>query len=1405
MDTNSNTQQLHTFNKGMVADISDALLGNDQYRMAKNLRYVTDDEENTGELHIIEGARFSIAIDEPIIASTQIRQYGVLITGTLNNWSIQRFENPYWDQNVGDKSFINIEDVTRIFGPCSTELGTNKPSLVTRWEDEDNVKLYIADGVNPLMSMNIMEDEVHTDISFLTAYSSVVFKKPVFCGLISGKLKAGLIEYSYQFYTKHGHQSEISPSTRLIPLYQGNIDLTKTDNVEGYEQGLTTDKGIKIRIDLPDEDIREKQGYTHVRVYRITYVENGQLPTIEMFYDKKIGDSERSIEVNDVGQQALSLLSLEEYNSMTGIHIIPRVIESKNDYLFASNIKDRGSYYYDSIREWEPECESSYRTSGNEVSKEDYFNLDNQYSSTDNVPAFDGDYYGGAGNVSWRFVRTKITAEVNDSDDYIDLNDGITFTNQISGQYIKYNSVEDVVIDGSEYFNTSVGNTTYQNPSVSYFLKSLKRDELYRYGIILYDDMGNASPVKWIADIRVPNANVPGFEPFAKDVDNKLYAYPLGVQFTVNNLPKQVVAYEIVRCGRSMTDIATISQGVVSRPIKRISTEDFTYPLMPTGFLTTDNFWCGMYDYQNDGSSSNKGTAGWSAANYEFEKTESGDGGQITTVKYGTDVKNIYQFVSPEVCYQSDTFQQMVEKQQLTATPIKYVCPKNDSISKTYPPDFRVGDTTWINGTNYKTARENAVNRIAQWINVGNKYINIPVASINNTNTVYIPNNSTTIVYYTDAEQTRAWHGNGDNEHDGFKAFRNIADRYSYIKLYDVRNPNTLERVKVNQSAIATTYKWDEFAESSVVNDETTYNTTYQNKPVSIGGDNFNNWVVGGFYDIPWKDGESDIEWSDDIGAFDDVDSFMGAMTGPGGKCAVISVDNDNDLISKASNVYLSTTLCNIRQSVIPYGGLDDKAKETSSYNSYGNYFDKNTTTSQIFDGDCFLNVFEYVSQHKTYFSQIPDLRTACIIYSIPVESNINLAYTYGYEFSKNRNKANGDITNLQVEADNVNNKFSQYKDLYLYNAVYSANSSTKVSAAEINTEEEEQYDYDYRTHFSNKKDNNEPIDNWTKFMPANYLDVDTRYGAITGLRRFHNQLVFWQEEATGLFSVEERSAISDDNNMPLILGTGGVLSRYDYLATSNGMHKDQFSDAQSDSTLYWWDYNKHELCAHAGGADAVVLSKVKFIQNIFNKAYNSNTLSNNPVLVFDKRFNELVAHVCNDSSIVYSEPLQAFSAAYTVVPNSAVRFADRLYFTKGNKIFEWNQTNNSRVYDLNGHPMTPYLKWVENENATYTKVFDNSEFGGRVYGGDKYELKHLSLKFSTPLKQKSNLDGKFIENREYNFRYIIPRAVDTNGNKPLYGDRLRGKTMQCELESDSNVYDFSLQFIKTKYRISWI
>lgn len=65
------------------------------------------------------------------------------------------------------------------------------------------------------------------------------------------------------------------------------------------------------------------------------YIENGQLPTIELIYDSDIVQN-----IYDTGQDSLAVMTLEEFNSISGIHIIPKVIESKNDYLFAAQIKD---------------------------------------------------------------------------------------------------------------------------------------------------------------------------------------------------------------------------------------------------------------------------------------------------------------------------------------------------------------------------------------------------------------------------------------------------------------------------------------------------------------------------------------------------------------------------------------------------------------------------------------------------------------------------------------------------------------------------------------------------------------------------------------------------------------------------------------------------------------------------------------------------------------------------------------------------------------------------------------------------------------------------------------------------------------------------------------------------------
>ena len=48
---------------------------------------------------------------------------------------------------------------------------------------------------------------------------------------------------------------------------------------------------------------------------------------------------------------------------------------------------------------------------------------------------------------------------------------------------------------------------TYNDLLISSQLRSLRRGEVYRYGIILYDKNGRQSDVNWIADIKTPTAN----------------------------------------------------------------------------------------------------------------------------------------------------------------------------------------------------------------------------------------------------------------------------------------------------------------------------------------------------------------------------------------------------------------------------------------------------------------------------------------------------------------------------------------------------------------------------------------------------------------------------------------------------------------------------------------------------------------------------------------------------------------------------------------------------------------------------------------------------------------------------------------------------------------------------------
>ena len=1532
--TNTNTQQVNMFSGGMDTDTSDMFIDKNRYRMAKNLRFVTDTQSSGGELHAVQGFKPVLKGLLPnVIATTVVRNLGVIVQKTPNDdeskWCVKTFDN---------NKPIQLKTVFL----CKEEIGSDKPSVLGLYETNKICKLYIADGVHPLMIIDLLpkKEVVPVNIDEVAIYSSVVLNKPIINDFTSGSLKSGCVSYAYRLYGLYGPGTEMSIPTRQLQIPEKPVS---GNQLKGAKSDYATGCGVSITCNL-DNPVPDK--FDHILIYRISYQVQGQLPLIELIYDgKRTGNSVKFI---DSGQKALGTLTLEEYNSVSGNHIIPKIIESKNDYLFAGNIKEqqhdlfedydaraysfnpRGIAYlynasganrvnvtsstYDTVKPT-GDCFNKY----NDMSTEPLDDRNNYIDEDGSYCRYDIDkYYGGTGvNISWRFVTASLVGDANVSvlatGDYgndmlgtssicIDKNTSRStdVTKPFVCKYLKYHnddSSEEAQYDTSEYVSVS-SSLSYSDAKTSMLFRSLRRDELYRYGIVLYHKNGSASNVKWIADIRTPNITWDGCETFHARGSKKegfaedLIVKPLGIEFDVRNLPEDCVGYEIVRCQRKESDIATISQGVISRPIaeqyspglaSRPTTAGSTV-YTPSGFITTNRYWTGNDAYAR--VHSNADSSGWEADNFENN--------------------TIYQFISPEVSYLKGSMKDFDNNVSLSLNPVKYIFgASSTTLGNTYNQykkglayegkkyrgiypsagngRFACGYDTFVQSNDGKSAEYKTLTRDKAKSNVLFPTLCCKNDGIDIVNSLYkfrstfelsveggisqagyddisggqytgVTPSGGNIYINSDGTLTRGVsfvmsYGNEDNVTDG--GFQTVRDAtYMYVKLYEqssnvwsrVHNANHIGQAgyikgdeavgytpvyrrinnslkfAVKDSVIPKEFSWDDYA--SRVKDTANWTKSFNDKIDAVGNTNYCNYVSGGGFsqNLEAKDGDNFVR---------DCQLY-----GPGGSCMLLQIDPydsylDNTSYDKTvpnpetqilfdtfgtsgavnSNTFsvpkgsedlytitgvlsdgsealavikpeslTGTFLCNLRKNVIPYGGYSAVDRSLNTYCSYGNYFKKDDTNTKhvIFDGDCYIQPFEYVSMHKQVNPEYLIMKTMMVVYAIPVETNINLAYTYGHELS--RNLGDWKTTLSQIQPANVMNKYTQTTPMYQYNSAYSIDPTAKQYAAQ--SIEETSDTVDTRVVYSGPKQNGERIDSWSKFQASNYIDVDSKYGQLTQLKSFHNQLLFWQENAFGVLSVNERVQITDDSNMPLMLGTGGVLQRYDYVLTTNGMKADQYADTQSDSAVYWFDNDRRELCSYTQNGSAP-LSKAKQVQNLMN----ASTLNNEPVVTYDKKFNEILFNVTDIGAVVYSELAQSFTGLYTIPMKTALSFQNDLYFTD-DTMYKWNEDGGSL-----GHS----LKYVVNDNSSYVKTFDNAEFGAKTND----ECNNMKITFKTKVGT-GTLTKDDITNREYSYRYAIPRAANAE-----YGDRMRDKTMSVEMTTDGD-NNFSIQYIITKYRISW-
>lgn len=1284
MDINDN-QQVNTFLKGMNTDVSDALIDSSQYRYAENLRITTNKDSNTGELRLIEGGNIWIEQDSQILLKAyKIRDINVFITKNIDgqSWHIYKAkDNDTEMQLVLNGNISNISE---------------NLSLVGRYEDEDHVYLYIADGEHEIRQINICEKDQTTPINDSQIWSTLKCPMPkikiVNLG-DNGRLQSGKIQYAYRLYKKHGATSDISSPSNMVSIIHYNTsdtDIIKTNrqasiikDTKGYKTNSATGKSAHIIIDGISDQILISQ-YDRLQVLRINYIQNGQMPTISIIYDNVIPDNS-DIKLYDAidNGDSIRTFSVSEYYETYNLGIKPKILESKDNYLLAANL----SYLFEDV---------------DELFRDEDFN----------APQTNGSSSGQGNRIQW---------QIRSSDAY------------------------------------SLNVPEYDNNGNIKQVPSLRRGELYRFGIILYTKDGKKSSVKHIADINIPE-------------DWPIYSYQsgewkgssIGIDFTLIGDTSDIGAWEIVRSVRKLENTRNITTGIFGYTMRAHKMEqrttdgrgfDLNYN---SGFLTGRLMYSENFDERN------------------------GDDPEYYVISSDSDEKLCF-LASPEIVYDPQNTEDIINS-NTTQIRINYW--------------MQAENQDWV----YNTAQSRKIDSLLPGYIQPHKQIfpisssgNYTLNSIDHPYQLKVDGDRLNLLF--DREDTASpssdyywrdiFHKQNISGQELCTSFNLIAPDSTSINYITSNLNNGVQILKTKIIDSPT-------PESAIQNGR----TIFQDDTVVLRDKTFMRWsMFAAAYQISAYGHEGEVKdaWltSDDSqwGYFGKVRTLSGS-TGAG---LLVATNEKVQPITNSGN-YFPITIASIVKNAASYGDPKDY-----NYVQYGDYVvGQNTQT--VFDGDCYIRSFEYNSLHAfyepTYSAGVP---FGAVVYQIPIETEIDLFGSLGCTLRNvlsNNEDTYYDIQDMECRFVN----YAQDTPAYLYNSAYSADPTLTV----VFGEDESDYrsrsgQYDIRIHASELKTNAETIDSWLKFKSMNYIDVDSRYGEITDMSLFKTHLVYWQDKATGILSVNERTIINDNDANQIVLGSGDVLQRFDYLSQLYGMKKNHFSKVSSDNALYWWDYDRKELLQY-GGQNILPLIKTKGLTNYIND--RENLLSNNPTLGFDNKYDELISYI-TDKSVVYNEGLGVFTSVYNIqfdesLPNdNTIRLCRNINNTI--KVVDWNKesSNKSMYIDVE---LKPELQYVINKVNTIVKVFDITTFGGRFYKGKNEGLNNLTFTFDTPLKQHSVANGNnLITNREYDFRLAIPR----NNNSP-YGDRMRGKTMQCELKSSSNSTDFSLQYIITKYRMSW-
>ena len=1397
----SNTAQVNTF-QGMDMDTDVTMIKDSNYRYAENVRIVTNDNGTTGNLQNIEGVKqyinSNINSNETIIGTCTVDKYGIVITVDNNNinrvYRITDFDKQSLSMTVILKGKLNL---------CYN-LDPINLSIVSNYETNSNIKIYFTDGKSAIKELEITNSPytidnqdsglVDSDGNIINVYAlditpGCILPPFQLQTLGIGNLPSGCVQYCYQLFNLHGTETTVSPLSPIIHLTQS----TTNQNSQKYEGSMpytSSGKSCTVHTNFITKD------FSKCRIIRIQYLSDTTIPEIKVIDEIDISSLQTDILYTDTGNSIMGEISVDEFNQMVGYQFFANNIAKTNNRLFAANITedtwDIDTDLYDT-RAYRcntsgiVKLNSSDNTQNLTFNMEDIdtvnipnthdcinpYNLDEYATITSSsIYAYgekdsSGNYIlGGKGkNISYHFITVPITLSEAQSQSRLNndcsMNVNSKVMNNITIKHEGLNTTSTITFSDSD---TSTRIPNYADPYISSKFKGYTRDEIYRFGIIFYNNKSLPSPVHWIADIKMPHIDqIPAFE---YDTDKVLYGRALGIQFTVNNVPAGAVAYEIVRCKREYNDRTVLMQCTASslyeyrileqeEHVGRGTELDNSTEMRPTYFPTfmqTNNIKTIIYPYDSDHTT-----------------IEADINGALL-------IRDYVKLIAPEICVSRQDIEKYfknacyIEPLYTLFSPVNITSTETAKLKEEYPNCSGIS-RIFANASKVLSPNDGQIHTIKDSYH----------------NAIFL--NDSKYIYAMDSDSYDI------NQNKGSAYYRANISKY-YI---------TREFYKQGSSQL--------FSISDAVYPldvpDNTFNQGVTPYKVNVGERVYTNYAMSCF-DVNRQQtcmgpsGPCVVAYIKDIYNCTALSKTVKYSSG-----FSYTQENTHDFFSDMPIFNIKVKTSSI------YGGNTYVSRQNSIYQSTDSYVRMqgySTYTTNTYGGDTFLNLLDYPL--TTTFRANDNIdpqngwlsRRRFVGMYIPFESTINMNLFSGDMAHRTYTADNYIDSHLNIDIVQKGTYHIQDKPYYEYNSIYSSQPGSKKFVPKSIYSEDNMH-IGNRIMVSQAKTNNEITDSWSMFKVADYLDVDSQYGNISNLYVFKDKLFYFQPTAVGIAAINERSLINDGNVGQLTIGTGGILDRFDYITTMNGSSVvNDRSIVSSSYSLYWYDLDNNEICIY-DTQQVQPLSKVKNVQSYLNEMYIDKRDCS--LSLYDKKYNEVWFRFY-DKSLIYSEYVNSFTSFYTFNPEWSLLFTDLSIGIKNNNFYKLNTVDTDGT---NGISKNAKLQIVINKDLQYTKVFDNVMISGDFIDTNNNIVTSTpiyNMQFNTKHQTTGIINKPIVDYREDTYRFYIPRQINKQDNSNdismSYNARMRGKYLICSYDFIAdNEYRFKIPYIITTYRYSMI